>query len=98
MQMPINDQMIVWEKYEVLFLNIVPWSQVSSISFSGAKNALIFSFFFFLIVHHITPPFFQFCLFNYFGSCSMVCGILIPLQGIKPVPPHPTPYSGKLES
>ena len=45
-QMPINDQMIVWEKYEVLFLNIVPWSQVSSISFSGTKNALIFSFFF----------------------------------------------------
>ena len=59
MQMPINDQMIVWEKYEVLFLNIVPWSQVSSISFSGTKNALIFSFFF-LIVHHIPPLFFNF--------------------------------------
>ena len=52
-QMPINDQMIVWEKYEVLFLNIVPWSQVSSISFSGTKNALIFSFFFFNCALHL---------------------------------------------
>ena len=58
MQMPINDQMIVWEKYEVLFLNIVPWSQVSSISFSGAKNALLFSFFFFNCSSY-PPPFFS---------------------------------------
>ena len=45
MQIPVNDRIIVWEKCEVLFLNIVSWSQVSSISFSGTKNALIFSFF-----------------------------------------------------
>ena len=61
-QIPVNDRITVWEKCEILFLNIMSWGQVSSISFSGTKNALIFSFFK-KIVHHIPPPFYFSILF-----------------------------------